>query len=166
VTINLRRFLLLPGLTTVLVAAPLLLAACGSSSGGGGGASPTPTLNAQQQVKADWQKFFSGTAKQRVALLQNGRQYATQLRALSANPLATQLKAKVISVQVQSPTRASVRYTILLAGQPVLKNQTGTAVKQGGTWKVGTQSFQQLLQLQQGSLPSSGSPMPGATSSP
>ena len=165
-TTKLHRLLVVPSLLAALVGATLLIAACGSSSGGGG-ASPTPTLSAKQQVKADWQKFFAGTAKQRIALLQNGQLYASQLRALSSNPLSKQLQAKVQSVKLQSPTQASVRYTIVLAGQPVLKDQMGNAVKQNGTWKVGIQSFQQLLQLQQGSMPSGGSsPAPSATSSP
>lgn len=151
-----------------VAAASLLIAACGSSSGGGGGvASPSASPGVKQQVKANWQQFFSGTAQQRIALLQNGQQYATQLRALSANPLAKQLKAKVQSVKVQSPTTATVRYTLVLAGQPVLRNQTGVAIKQDGTWKIGIQSFQQLLRLQQGNLPSSASSAsPSATSSP
>jgi hypothetical protein len=51
-----------------------------------------------------------------------------------------------------SPTRSTVLYTITLAGQPALPNQTGIAVKEGGKWKVSDQSFCTLLSLQ-GTVP-------------
>ena len=43
---------------------------------------------------------------------------------------------------------ATVTYDILVSGTPELKNQTGTAVLQGGTWKVGVTSFCGLLTLE------------------
>jgi hypothetical protein len=55
----------------------------------------------------------------------------------------------VLSVSLTSKTQAKVRYTITLGGQPALSNQTGVAVLQGGTWKVGDQSFCALLALEQ-----------------
>jgi hypothetical protein len=36
----------------------------------------------------------------------------------------------------------------LLAGAPVLKNQHGVAVNEGGTWKVGVTSFCGLLTVE------------------
>jgi len=53
-------------------------------------------------------------------------------------------------VTVSSSTQAIVTYDILLSGTPVLSNQKGIAVNQGGTWKVGDTSFCGLLALQTG----------------
>jgi hypothetical protein len=58
--------------------------------------------------------------------------------------------ATVQSVTVTSPTEATVHYTVLLSGSPVLKNQKGTAVYQDGTWKVSTTSFCGLAALESG----------------
>ena len=41
-------------------------------------------------------------------------------------------------------------YDIFIGGKPALSNQTGTAVYQDGTWKVGDGSFCQLLALENG----------------
>jgi len=41
-----------------------------------------------------------------------------------------------------------VKYDILLNGTPALTNQTGTAVQENGTWKVGVTSFCGLLTLE------------------
>jgi len=56
-------------------------------------------------------------------------------------------------VTLVSSTTARVVYTITLGGQPALKNQTGTAVRVGGTWKVSDKSFCALLSLE-GTKPS------------
>ncbi len=45
-------------------------------------------------------------------------------------------------------SQATVKYDILLGTTPALTNQTGTAVFQGGTWKVGDGSFCGLLKLE------------------
>jgi hypothetical protein len=48
-----------------------------------------------------------------------------------------------------------VTYDILLAGKPALTHQTGQAVHQDGTWKVGDASFCALLALEnRGKAPS------------
>ena len=52
------------------------------------------------------------------------------------------------AVTVESPAQAKVTYSILVGGTPALKNQPGVAVYQGGTWKVGDQSFCALLTLE------------------
>jgi len=49
---------------------------------------------------------------------------------------------------VESATQAKVTYSILVGGAAALKNQPGVAVKQGGVWKVGDQSFCALLTLE------------------
>jgi hypothetical protein len=67
---------------------------------------------------------------------------------MSGGGLASQASAQVTSLTLTSPTQAAVKYNILLSGSPVLKNQTGTAVYEGGIWKVGDASFCGLLTLE------------------
>jgi hypothetical protein len=149
----------------VALSVVVVAAACGSSSpsasstsspGAGGAAS------AAAQVKSSWERFFAGTtpAATKVALLQNGSRYARDITAQAALPIGKGLQAKVTSVKMVSPTKAQVTYTILVAGQPVLKNATGEAVMQGGTWKVSVASFQTLLGLEKQSGGTSGSSSP------
>ena len=73
----------------------------------------------------------------RVSLLQDGQTFASVIRSQAGSGLASSATAKVTKVTVVSPSQAKVTYTILLGGQPVLSHQSGVAVKQGGTWKVG-----------------------------
>jgi len=54
----------------------------------------------------------------------------------------------VTAVVVNSATKATVAYDITLGGTTALGNQTGTAIYQGGVWKVGDVSFCQLLKLE------------------
>lgn len=105
----------------------------------------------QAKIKTDWVTFFAGTttAKHKIALLQNGQSFAAVINDQASNPMSKSSGAKVLSVSLTSKTQAKVRYTITLGGQPALSNQTGVAVLQGGTWKVGDQSFCALLALEQ-----------------
>jgi CTP:molybdopterin cytidylyltransferase MocA len=105
----------------------------------------------QAKIKTDWVTFFAGTttAQHKVALLQNGQSFAAVINDQASNPMSKSSGAKVLSVSLTSKTQAKVRYTITLGGQPALSNQTGVAVLQGGTWKVGDQSFCALLALEQ-----------------
>lgn len=155
--------------------------ACGSNGGGGSSANSTPpassapatspatspassapaSAGSAADVKAittNWTAFFNAktpTAK-RISLLQDGQMVAQAIKAQEGG-LAASASAKVKTVTVTSPTKASVVYDILLGGQPALSGQKGVAVKQNGTWKVGLASFCGLLQLEaQGS--SSGVP--------
>jgi hypothetical protein len=109
----------------------------------------------QAKIKTDWATFFAGTtpAKHKVALLQNGQSFAAVINAQASNPMSKSSAAKVLSVTVTSKTQAKVRYTITLGGQAALSNQTGVAVLQDGTWKVGDQSFCALLALEQTKTP-------------
>jgi hypothetical protein len=54
-----------------------------------------------------------------------------------------------------SAAKANVTYSILVGGQTELPNQAGIAVLQGGTWKVGVNSFCNLLALENGGKTSS-----------
>jgi hypothetical protein len=119
-----------------------LVAGCG---GGGGG-----DAQARAAVKRNWETFFDGStaAAVRTRLLQNGAQFASIIRAISASPLSRQLAAKVSNVDVTAADSAKVTYTLYLGRNAVLKNAQGDAVRVNGSWKVGVASFCQLLALQ------------------
>lgn len=85
-----------------------------------------------------------------MSLVEDGSQFGSIIRSQAGSSLATGATAKVSKVTVVSPTQAKVTYTILLDGQPVLKNQSGVAVFQNGKWKVGAASFCGLLTLENG----------------
>ncbi len=163
-----RRIFLVPVLAITLAAA---VAACGGSSKPKASPSAMPTTSspssapsssapsssapsgaAESQIKSNWMTFFNAKTptSQRVKLLQNGQQFATVLAQQAKNPMASGSSAQVSSVTVTSPSQAEVTYSILVSGSPVLKDQKGVAVKQGGTWKVGDQSFCGLLTMENG----------------
>lgn len=101
-------------------------------------------------IKANWTTFFnfkSPTSKQ-VALLQNGSQFTSAINNMKGNPLADGANAKVLSVSNVTATQATVKYDVLLGTTVALPNQTGTAVYQDGTWKVGDGSLCGLLSLE------------------
>ena len=94
------------------------------------------------------QRHDAGSSK--ISLLQNGQEFASIINAQAESALARSASAMVTAVKVTSPTQATVTYDILIGGKPALSNQTGTAVYQDGTWKVGDGSFCQLLALENG----------------
>ena len=67
------------------------------------------------------------------------------MTAFAASPLASAVSSKVDSVTLTSATQASVKYDLTAAGATVANGQTGTAVLQDGTWKVGDDVFCGLL---------------------
>jgi hypothetical protein len=73
--------------------------------------------------------------------------FATAINDLVKLPLASGIGAKVTKVVVTSPTKATVTYDIVSGGSSLLSNQTGTAVYQGGVWKVGDASLCALFKL-------------------
>jgi hypothetical protein len=87
---------------------------------------------------------------QRTSLLEDGQDFAAIIKAQAGSGLASAASAKVTKVTVTSPTQATVAYNILVAGQTALAGQSGTAVLQAGTWKVGLSSFCSLLALEAG----------------
>jgi hypothetical protein len=115
----------------------------------------TPT---QKKIAANWTDFFNPkeSIATRVGLLQDGPALEATITTMSKSATASQTAAKVVDVTVLSSTQAKVTYDILLAGKPVLTNQSGTAVLEGGTWKVGTASFCAIASL------SGTKPMPAA----
>ena len=152
-------------LAACLLALPVVLAACGSKSSAAT-STPTPSATASASVASlitsDWQTFFDGAtpATRKIALLQNGQQFATVITAQAASPLAKASQAQVTAVKVTSPTTATVTYSIVENGQVALPGQKGQAVLDGGVWKVSAPSFQALLKLEQGQASSSPSASP------
>jgi hypothetical protein len=148
-----------------LVALAATMAACGGSSPSSASspstskppatsapASPTASGNAVSQITANWEAFFSPSTpiSQRINLLQDGTQVQSAVQALLGSSFASAASAKVTNVTVTSPTQAAVTYDVLVGGTPELKNQMGTAVLEGGTWKVGISSFCNLAALANG----------------
>jgi hypothetical protein len=145
----------------------VLATACGGSSPSASGSSPPPPAPTSSSpaasasapaggtaaiaaITTNWEAFFNAKTpdSQRIGLLQDGPQFASVIHAQSGSGLAALATAKVTHVTVNSPTMATVSYEILISGTPQLKNQTGTAVYQNGTWKVGVASFCGLLILE------------------
>jgi hypothetical protein len=138
-----------------------LATACGSSSPSSSSSTPpstpssspatTPTSSAAQaQIESNWKTFFAASTPvpTRVKLLEDGTEFQSILKSQSGHGLASSASAKVLSVGMVSSSQALVKYDILIAGATALANQTGDAVLQNGTWKVGVQSFCGLLKLE------------------
>jgi hypothetical protein len=151
-----RRIILAPALGLALA---LAVAACGSSSSSSGPSAPASSAPASSapasgnsaaataEITANWEKFFNASTptSERVALLQNGAAFAVAISGLSH--LVSGLGATVTSVTVTSPTSATVKYNLTASGSTLLSGQTGTAVLDNGTWKVGDASLCGLLKL-------------------
>jgi hypothetical protein len=126
------------------------LAACG---GGHNGTATTTGFTAADKaaITSAYEKFFSSrtATPDRIKLLQNGQQFEAAITALAQNPLASNTSATVASVTLSGANTAKVVYTVNIAGAaiPGLKNRTGTAVRENGTWKVGDASFCALVSL-------------------
>jgi len=137
----------------LLLLVGLALAGCGGS-----GKKTVSTLESsttianpaveKTQIKNAYEKFFSGktSLSDRVALLQNGPQFRPVIQAFASNPLAKNVSATVSSVTLQGHNKAKVAYQVRFAGSSLPK-QTGTAVRQGGVWKVGFPSLCKLVSL-------------------
>jgi len=147
-----RQVILAPALGLALAAT---VVACSSSSSSSTSSSPatsapaTSNGSAPAEITANWEKFFASSTPvaQKVTLLQNGSTFAGAITALYKLPIASGIGAKVTKVTVTSPTSATVVYDITSGGNPLLSGQTGTAVYEGGTWKVGDASLCSLIKL-------------------
>jgi hypothetical protein len=120
------------------------LAACGS----GKKSTTTNGPSAQEQITSAYVKFFSSKSSlaERVALLQNGAKFKSVIKGFASNPLAQNVTATVSSVTLQGADNAKVVYVVKFGGTSLPK-QTGTAVLQNGTWKVGDTSLCKLVAL-------------------
>ncbi|MCT9009858.1 hypothetical protein ACWGKW_18410 [Streptomyces sp. NPDC054766] len=151
--------------TAVLVLAAALTA-CSDDSGGASSASPTSSVEqstsarpsatapadpaaAQKEIKQNWEKFFDPavSTKEKQAVLENGDQMAQVLQGFNGDQRGQQVKAKVEKIEFTSPTEADVTYTLTLNGATALPGASGTAVEQGGTWKVSVNTLCALVQL-------------------
>jgi len=139
--------------TRSLCSLVVTLAVAGISSVGVAGAaavSRSTTVQQKTAITTNYQTFFNGKtpAKTKIKLLQNGSAFTSIIDAQASSSIAKSTTAKVTSVTVTSSTKATVKYSIYLAGTAALKNQRGTAVYLQGSWKVGTSSFCALLALE------------------
>jgi hypothetical protein len=134
-----------------MLVAGLVLAGCGASMHT---STSGNTDAAKAQIRSAYAKFFSGktSVPDRVAVLQSGPKFKALVTGFADNPLAKNVNVKVSSVTLQGQDNAKVVYTVKLGGIGLPK-QTGTAVLQNGSWKVGDASLCKLVALQ-GSTPS------------
>jgi ABC-type Fe3+-hydroxamate transport system substrate-binding protein len=155
-----RRIILAPALALALALAVAACSSSSSSSSSSASSSSAPASSAPAssasgssaavaQITANWEKFFNfGTpTSERVALLQNGSAFSSAISALSKIPLASGIGAKVTSVTVNSATSATVNYNLVSGSSTLLSGQTGKAVYEDGTWKVGDASLCGLFKL-------------------
>ena len=159
--------LALPGTVTVAVAAMLALCTgCGgstprsaaSSAGSAASSSGSATSAVSSsgsaadaaEIRQVYLKFFNAsiTVAQTIALLQDGADFRATLDAQSNTATAQEASVTVSRVTVNSADKATVIFTLLLKGSPVLPDQTGYAVREGGSWKVAGSTFCELLMLQ------------------
>jgi hypothetical protein len=160
-----RRIILAPALALALALAVAACSSSSSSSSSSASASSAPASSAPAssapassasgssaavaEITANWEKFFNfGTpTSERVALLQNGSAFSSAISSLSKIPLASGIGAKVTSVTVNSATSATVNYNLVSGSSTLLGGQTGKAVYEDGTWKVGDASLCGLFKL-------------------
>jgi hypothetical protein len=156
-------------------------AGCSSSKKAGSPSSPTsaaastattqPTASALadadvSEIKAAFVKFFDSktSVTESVAVIQDGAAFKDTLEQQARTNAAQNASATVSKVVGDSPNRASVVYTILQSGSPLLANVTGFAVRENGKWKVAGATFCALLTLQ--GAPPPVCSQPAATSLP
>ncbi len=139
-----------PSTSTSSSSAPASTSSAPSSSPATSSSAATGGTASTSAITTNWEAFFNAKTpvSKRVSLLQDGSQFQSVIQAQAGSGLAALATAKVTHVTVNSPTMATVTYDILVSGTPQLKNQTGVAVLQNGTWKVGVTSFCGLLTLE------------------
>ena len=133
----------------LLIAVVLVLTACGGSSKSNTPpeTGPSPAFT-KQTIRNNWEQFFSSKTDVagKVRLMQNGEQFKPVIRAFANNPLASNVSATVSSVTLQGANKAKVVYLVKFGGASLPK-QTGVAVRENGTWKVGDASLCKLIAL-------------------
>lgn len=141
--------------TTSSAAAEETTSASESTSANAGGQADEATTKA---ITDAYVTFFNGAGDPmaRAALVENGETFGPVLQGMSANPQAAGTSATVSGVELVDENNANVTWTLNLNGAPVLPDQTGQAINDGGTWKVSASTFCALLAIQGG-----GGPTPG-----
>jgi hypothetical protein len=131
----------------------------------------TPTTTAPDSAEAAkvrqvYTRFVDPAVpvSQKVALIQGGAVFLPAMQAASTSQYAKTVTIKITSITVNSANRATVVFNVLLSGSPVVTNQKGYAVQEGGQWKVAGITFCGLLAAQ-GPLPAA-CKSPAATSLP
>ena len=101
-------------------------------------------------IKTVYSKFFNPktSIQESISLLQDGAAFRGTLEEQAKTSFAKTASVTVSKVTVDSPNKATIVYTILLSGSPVLPNTTGFAVREGGTWKIAGATFCGLLAAQ------------------
>jgi uncharacterized protein YcfL len=136
----------------VVLVVSLALVACGSSKKTVSTSTGTSTVVnpavEKAEIKSAYVKFFSSKTDVagKVKLLQNGPQFKPVIQIFASNPLASNVSAAVSSVTLQGANKAKVVYVVKFGGSSLPK-QTGTAVRENGTWKVGNASLCKLIAL-------------------
>ncbi|MCK0092618.1 hypothetical protein ACFWCF_13225 [Rhodococcus sp. NPDC060090] len=120
-----------------------------------GGAADAETT---QAVTDAWVAFFNGTTppETRAGLVENGDEFLPALQGMAADPQATATTATVEGVMSAGDDAATVSWTLLMNGAPVLPDQSGEALLEDGQWKVSAVTFCTLLAIQ-----GDGSQVPG-----
>lgn len=100
-------------------------------------------------VATNWATFFDAQqpTATRLALLENGSKFAAVLAGQASSAQGKETSAQVTAVTVAGSS-ASVTWSLLLAGTPVLKGQKGQAILNKGVWQVADSSFCGLLAMQ------------------
>ena len=83
-----------------------------------------------------------------VGLLQDGSEFRQTLDAEGKTTYAKEASVTVSKVSVTSANRATVTFSVLLNKSPILPNQSGYAIREGGHWKVAGATFCALLTAQ------------------
>jgi len=111
-----------------------------------------------QAVTDSYVAFFNGTTPPatRAGLVENGDAFLPALEGMAADPQATATAATVEGVTASGDGLATVSWTLLMNGAPVLPDQSGEAIEEDGTWKVSAATFCALLAIQ-----GDGTPVPG-----
>ncbi|TLS40967.1 hypothetical protein FE633_38815 [Streptomyces montanus] len=158
----------------VILSGALALTSCGDDDGGNGtapttpseettSAEPSPTAPddpaaAEREIKQNWQRFFDPAVplKDKQDLLENGDKLGPVLQGFSGDERGRQVRAEVNKVEFTSPTEANVTYTLTLKGATVMPDAAGTAVEQGGVWKVSVKTLCGLVGLSGNESPAPG----------
>jgi Flp pilus assembly protein TadD len=101
-------------------------------------------------IRRAYQQFLDPKipVAQKTALIQDGPAFLATMQQLSKNPAAATISIQIATVTVTSPNRATVVFTLLVAGSPLLAGQKGYAVRENGRWQVAGETFCGLVAAQ------------------
>ncbi|MGH4030890.1 hypothetical protein ACQB60_18345 [Actinomycetota bacterium Odt1-20B] len=119
---------------------------------------PADPAAAKKQVSTNWEKFFDPAVplKEKESYLENGEKMRGVLKSFSGDKRGRQVQTKVSKVEFTSGEAAKVTYVLTLKGATALPNAEGTAVSQGGTWKVSVNTLCALVKMSGNASPGPG----------